>query len=97
MELNHCALLLSKAGKEINEHNVKKDLEAAGIHEDECRIKALVTALEGVNIEEVIKEASVMPVAQTQAVQQQETKKEEHKEEKKTDENAAVGLSALFG
>jgi len=96
MELIHCALLLNKAGKEINEHNVKKVLEAAGIHEDEGRIKALVTALEGVNIEEVIKEASVTPVAQTQPVQQ-EVKKEEHKEEKKSDESAAVGLSALFG
>ena len=95
MQLIHCALLLNKAGKEINESNVKKVLEAAGIHEDDAKIKALVSALEGVSIEDVIKEASVMPV-QAQAVQQ-EVKKEEKKEEKKSDESAAVGLGSLFG
>ena len=95
MELIHTALLLNKAGREINESNVKKVLEAAGIKEDESKVKALVTALEGVNIEEVIKEASVMPVAQVQV--QQETKKEEKKEEKVSDESASVGLGSLFG
>ena len=99
MELIHTALLLNKAGKEVNETNVKKVLDAAGIHEDEGKIKALITALEGVNIEEVIKEASSMPVMSMQPaqVQQQEAKKEEKKEEKKTDDSAAVGLGALFG
>jgi len=96
MELIHTALLLNKAGREINEANVKKVLDAAGIHEDEGRIKALVSALENVNIEEVIKEASVMPVA-AQPAQQQEAKKEEKKEEKKSDESAAIGLGSLFG
>lgn len=96
MELIHCALLLNKAGKEINEANVKKVLDAVGLKEDEGRIKALITALEGVDIEEVIKEASVMPVA-TQVAQQQEVKKEEKKEEKKSDESASIGLSSLFG
>ena len=55
MELIHTALLLNKAGREVNEANVKKVLEAAGIKEDEGKIKALITALEGVNIEEVVK------------------------------------------
>lgn len=96
MQLIHCALLLNKAGKEINESNVKKVLEAAGIHEDDAKIKALVSALEGVNIEDVIKEASVIPI-QAQQVQQQEVKKEEKKEDKKSDESAAVGLGSLFG
>ena len=96
MELIHCALLLNKAGKDINESNVKKVLDAVGIKEDEGKIKALVAALEGVDIEEVIKEASVMPVAAI-AQPSQEAKKEEKKEEKKTDESAAVGLGSLFG
>ena len=95
MELIHCALLLNKAGKDINEGNVKKVLEAAGIKEDDARIKALVTALDGVNIEEVIKEASVMPIAQVQV--QQDVRKEEKKEEKVSDESASVGLGSLFG
>ena len=97
MELIHTALLLNKAGREVNEANVKKVLDAAGIHEDEGRIKALVIALEGVNIEEVVKEASNMPVMAAQPAQQQEAKKEEKKEEKKADESTAVGLGALYG
>jgi large subunit ribosomal protein L12 len=96
MELIHSALLLNKAGKEINEVNVKKVLESVGLHTEEGKIKALITALENVNIEEIIKEASVMPV-HTQAVQQQDVKKEEKKEEKKADDSAAVGLGSLFG
>ena len=96
MELIHTALLLNKAGKEVNESNVKKVLDAVGIKEDEGKIKALVTALENVNIAEVVKEASAMPVA-VQA-QVQEAKKEEKKEEKKpADDTAAVGLGSLFG
>ena len=95
MELIHTALLLNKAGKEVNEANVKKVLDAAGIHEDESRIKALITALENVNIEEVVKEASAMPVMAAQPAQAQH--KEEKKEEKKSDESAAMGLGSLFG
>ncbi len=96
MELIHCALLLNKAGKEINETNVKKVLDAVGIREDEAKIKSLVIALDGVNIEEVIKEASVMPVVAA-APSHEEAKKEEKKEDKKSDESAAVGLGSLFG
>ena len=96
MEYIHAALLLQKLGKPVNEHNVKKVLEAAGAHAEEAKVKALVTALENVDIEKVIKEASVMPVAQVQPVQQ-EAKKEEKKEEKKRDEAAVAGLGALFG
>ncbi|MEK6932480.1 MAG: 50S ribosomal protein P1 [Nanoarchaeota archaeon] len=96
MELIHTALLLNKAGKEVNESNVKKVLDAVGIKEDEGKIKALVTALENVNIEEVVKEASAMPVAVQAAPQ--EARKEEKKEEKKpADDTAAVGLGSLFG
>jgi large subunit ribosomal protein L12 len=96
MEYIHTALLLQKLGKQINEINVKKVLEAAGATVEEAKIKALVTALDGVDIEKVIKEASVMPTA---AVQQapKEAKKEEVKEEKKNDEAAAAGLGSLFG
>ena len=54
MEYVYSAMLLHKAGKQINEHNIHKVLEAAGIKVDEARVKALVAALEGVNIEEAI-------------------------------------------
>ncbi len=97
MEYIYGALLLYKAGKEINEANVKKVLEAAGIKADEGRIKALVVALDGVNIEQAIKEAAVATVAAAPSAGPAHTvaKKEEKKEEKK--EDAAVGLGALFG
>ena len=54
MEYVYGAMLLHAAGKEINEENLKKVLEAAGIEVDEAKIKALTASLEGINIEEVI-------------------------------------------
>ncbi len=105
MEYIYTALLLHKAGKEINEENMKKVLEAAGVQPEEARIKALLAALENVDIDEAIKEASVMQVAtaapaSAAAPAGGEEKKEEAKEEKKeekTEEEAAAGLGALFG
>lgn len=96
MEYIYAALLLHKAGKPIDEAHVKKVLESAGVHAEEGRIKALVAALDGVNIDEAIKEAAVVPVAAAPVVAAPVAKKEEKKEEKKTEE-AAAGLGALFG
>ncbi len=107
MEYVYAALLLHKAGKEINEDNVKKVLSAAGVNPDEARVKALVTALSEVNIDEVLKSATAMPAAPTAAApaapqpeEKPEAKKEEKKkeeEEKKEAEEALAGLSSLFG
>lgn len=97
MEYVYAALLLHKAGKEIKEDAVKKVLEAAGVKVDEAKVKALLAALEGVNIEEAIKKQAVATPAA--AAPEAAPKKEEKKkdEEKKTDEAATAGLSALFG
>jgi len=46
MEYVYGAMLLHAAGKEINEENLKKVLEAAGIEVDEAKIKALTASLE---------------------------------------------------
>ena len=93
MEYIYSALLLHKIGKEVNEMNVKHVLQGAGAHVDDAKLKALVTSLDGVNIEEAIKE-SAMPVAVAHV---QEAKKEEVKEEVKVDESkAAAGLGSLF-
>lgn len=99
MEYIYAALLLSKLGKEVNEHNVKKVLEAAGVHPEEARIKVLVSALQGVDIEKEIKEAATtQAVAATHTEAPKEAHKEKHKEEdKKSEETAAAGLGALFG
>ena len=98
MELIYSAMLLNKVGKEVNEANVKKVLESAGAKVEDVKVKALVTALDGVDIEKIIKEASVMPVATMQTSEvKHEAKKEEKKEEKVSEEAASAGLGSLFG
>jgi len=101
MEYIYSAMLLHSAGQKITEEHVKKVLTAAGVKADEGRIKALVASLDGVNIDEAIKTAA-MPVAAPAAPAggKTEEKKEEKKEKKKEEvsqEEAAAGLSALFG
>lgn len=102
MEYVYSALLLHKAGKDISEANVKKVLTAAGVKADEGRIKALVAALKGVNIEEAIGKAapvaSVPAVAPVGAAAPEAEKKEKKEEEPEVSEaEAAAGLSSLFG
>ena len=101
MEYIYSAMLLHSAGQKITEEHVKKVLTAAGVKADDARIKALVASLEGVNIDEAIKNAAV-PVATAPAAKAEKTeeKKEEKKKEKKEEvsqEEAAAGLGALFG
>lgn len=97
--LVYAALLLHSAGKEINEENIKKITNSAGIDVEDAQIKALVTALENVNIDEVLKEAVTIPstAQQTTEPKEEEEKEEKKEEEKKKEEEAAKGLSALFG
>ena len=101
----HAALLLHFAGQPINEENLKKVLEAAGIPPDEARVKVLTAALSEVNIEEAIKTAPTLaapvaaPAAAPAEAKPAEEKKEEKKEEEeeKKEEEALSGLGALFG
>jgi len=105
MEYVYAAMLLHKAGKEITEDAVKAVLSAAGVGVDDARVKALVAALQGVNIEEAVKKAAVAaaPVAAVPVAGEakaDEGKKKEEKsaeDEKKAEESAAAGLGALFG
>lgn len=94
MEYVYSALLLHSAKQPINEENVKKVLQGAGIKPDDAKVKALVASMEGVNIEEVIKQAAVA-VAAPAAEAKKEEKPEE--DEGKKAEEAAAGLGALFG
>lgn len=92
----HAALMLHESGQKINEDNMKKVLSSVGASVEEARIKALVAALEGVNIDEALKEAVSFTTAAPQA---SDEKKEEKKEEEeaKAAEQASAGLSSLFG
>jgi large subunit ribosomal protein L12 len=107
MENIYAAMLLHKAGKEINEETVTNVLTAAGITVDAVQVKALVASLSEVDIDEAIKAAPTMmaaaPAASAAAAPAAEQKpKEEDKkkkaEEEKAKEDAALeGLGALFG
>ena len=104
MEYVYAAMLLHKAGQKVDEANVKKVLEAAHVKVDDARAKALVAALEGVNIEEAIEKAAMAQVAAAAPAAGHEHKAEakvDHAkkaaEEKKSEELAAAGLGALFG
>jgi large subunit ribosomal protein L12 len=106
MEYVYAAMLLHKAGKEINEENLTQVLKVAGINADAARVKALVASLAEVNIEEAIKSAPTMmaapaatpatPAPAAEAKPKEEKKKKEE-EEKAKEEAALEGLGALFG
>ena len=102
MEYVYAAMLLHKVGKAVDEASVKKVLQAAGATVEDARVKALVAALHGVNIDEAIQKASITPVVAAPAAgegKKAEAKKEEKTEEKAKEESeaAAAGLGALFG
>jgi large subunit ribosomal protein L12 len=98
MEYVYAALMLHSAKKEINEANVKKIVEAAGMKADEAKLKALMASLDGVNIEEAIKQSAIVAApAPAQAAPAEAKKAEKKEDEKKTEEEAAGGLAALFG
>ena len=103
----HAALALYFAGKEINEENLKKVIEALGLEPDDAKIKMLVASLGEINLEEVLKQAVAAPVAavaaapaaapagEEAAAKEEEKKEEEEEEEKEVD--VSEGLGGLFG
>jgi large subunit ribosomal protein L12 len=105
MENIYAAMLLHKAGKEINEESVTKVLEAAGLTVDAVKVKDLVASLSEVNIDEAIKAAPTMmaaapaaaPAETKPAAAAPEDKKKKVEEEKAKEEAALEGLGALFG
>ena len=96
MELIYSALLLHSAKQKVDEGNVTKVLQAAGITPDSAKVKAVVAALENVNIDEEISKAAMPTAAPAEAkVEKKEEKKEEDIEKKA--EQAVEGLAGLFG
>ncbi len=102
MEYIYAAMLLHKAGKKIDEASVTKVLEAAGVKADPARAKALVAALDGVDIDKAVKESIAAPQPVQSAPAAEEKPKDSQPEKKQEDESkkeeeAAAGLGALFG
>jgi large subunit ribosomal protein L12 len=105
MEYVYGALLLNAAGKPIDEKGLSSVLTAAGVSPDAAQIKALLASLEGVNLTEVLAKAEAFsapaaaPAPSPDKKDAKGEKKEEEKKEEKgvSEEEAAEGLSALFG
>ncbi len=104
MEYIYGAMLLHAAGKEINEENLKKVLEAAGVGIDDAKVKVITSSLQGVNIDEIISKASSMPVMpvmpeekKEEGKEKKEEKEEKEEEKKVSEEEISAGLGALFG
>ncbi len=108
MENIYAAMLLHKAGKQINEETVTAVLTAAGVAADPVQVKALVASLSEVNIDEALKAAPAMmaaaPAAAPAGAEEKkpaaaapEDKKKKAEEEKAKEEAALEGLGALFG
>jgi large subunit ribosomal protein L12 len=104
MEYVYSALLLNAAKKPIDEKGLSGVLTAAGFSPDAARVKALLASLEGVNLTELLAKAETFaaPAPAAPAGEKKDGKAEKKEEEKKeekgvSEEEAAEGLSALFG
>ncbi|MGB9965850.1 50S ribosomal protein P1 [Halobacterium hubeiense] len=112
MEYVYAALILNESGEEINEDNITGVLEAAGVDVEESRVKALVAALEDVDIEEAVAEAAAAPAApaaggaggseeseeeEEEAEEAAEAEDEAEEAEEEDEEASGEGLGDLFG
>ena len=111
MEYVYAALIVNESDEEVNEENITAVLEAAGVDVEESRVKALVAALEDVDIEEAIETAAAAPAPAAGGsaggeVEAADDDDEEDAEEEAADEGGdddddeeadGEGLGALFG
>jgi large subunit ribosomal protein L12 len=99
MEYIYAALLLHKLGKPVDEANLTSVIKATGVAPDTVKVKALASALSEVNIDEALKNAASMAMAQAAPAAAAPAAKAEAKPEKeeKKEEEALQGLASLFG
>jgi len=112
MEYVYAALILNETGEEINEDNITGVLEAAGVDVKESRVKALVAALEDVDIEDAIETAAAAPAAgaaagsadaadadddDDEADEADEAEEAADDDDEEEDEDGGEGLGELFG
>ena len=103
MEYVYAALILNESGEEINEENLTGVLESAGVDVEESRVKALVAALEDVDIDEAVEEATAVPATtggaaapatggeEESEAEEEEAADEEEAEEEEDDEDEDDG------
>lgn len=101
MELIYAALTLHEAGKEVNEDNLEAVVDAADLDVEDSEIKALVAALEEVDIEEALETAVATGGAAAapsggDSGGAEEGAEEEEAEEEEDEDEAAEGLGDLF-
>ena len=113
MEYIYAALILHESEKEINEKSLTTVLKAADVKVEDVRVKALVAALEDVDIEEALEAGQIaIPVvgsgpavdggetATADSGNAEEAKASAEEEAKKAEEEeaaSAAGLGDLFG
>ncbi|QCW04174.1 50S ribosomal protein P1 [Natrinema pallidum] len=112
MEYVYAALILHEADSEISEENVRDVLEAATVEIEESRVRALVAALEDVDIEDAIADTAFgagAPVpadsaagapaegAEESAEEEAAEAEPEPEEDDDEDETTGEGLGELFG
>jgi large subunit ribosomal protein L12 len=110
MEYVYAALILNESGAEINEKNLTNVLEAASVDVEESRVKALIAALEDVDIDQAVEDAAAVPATtggaapatdesaddEDEAEEQKEVEQEDEDEDEDEDD-AGEGLGELFG
>jgi len=102
MELVYAALTLHEAGKEVNEDNLQDVVDAAGLDIEDTEIKALVAALEDVDIQEAMETAVASGAApapsgdEGSADEAAEEEEDEEEEDDSSEEDAAEGLGSMF-
>ncbi len=103
-------MLLNKAGKDVSEENVGAVLKAVGVEVDSAKVKSLIAALDGVDINKIIEDSScaVMPVTTSpqggssggdtgdSKSADSGSKKEKKEKEAPPAVDASAGLGALF-
>ena len=109
MEYVYAALILHETDEEINEDNLTGVLEAAGVDVEESRVKALVAALEDVDVEEAIETAAAVPAggagdasaggaaeeAESESEEEEEAEEEAEAEDEGDDEDEGDGGEGL--
>jgi large subunit ribosomal protein L12 len=109
MEYVYAALILNESGAEINEKNLTNVLEAASVDVEESRVKALIAALEDVDIDQAVEDAAAVPATTGGAAPateepeddedeaEEEEVEEEDEAEDEDEDDAGEGLGELFG